>query len=699
MLFGALAFIAGGSAASDPASASPSNYGQSVRDVESFARQHDVSFSEARQRLAWQQKAPALDEDAHRRLGKAFGGVWFDRAGRMVLGVATPSAVPDAEAAVHANDLLDGVSVTRVPRGYETLERISGWLRQGLQAANANAAVPVSYGIRPDRGVVSISRPQEDLATAAQLRLINDAKRKFGDAITVDAHARRLELLACSYPYCTGPLRAGIRNGPTGIFSPGDPDSGVCTAGFVARGRGADSGNQYQLTAGHCAFTGNWGTMLSPGGPVQTIGLWQSAYMGASGDAGKYRIADDSLWNARPWVYWAGYAESYPVYDDKDPIQGQALCVSGAYRGTTSCGTVTQVSHTTASGQNLVRANFCAVPGDSGAPVHYYGTAYGLLTGAYSTCDVVFTRISAAENVMNVDVVHADAPSDRPGVAATVTSSGVLNLNYTGLSTGWTLGNPPSGTVSSVSVANDSETGAVAGVVGANGSVYVKQGAFGPWVTQYTGATSVSVAIDANGPLIAVLGTNGHAYAKRGMTGAWHDEYAGATSVTIASDTISGPVLGVTGSDGHAYVKQGLTGAWHDEHPSATSVSVATDRTNGPYIAVVGNDDHVYAKKGLTGAWIDEIAGADTVSVATDSTNGPILGVLGNDDHAYVKQGLTGAWTDQSASVRSLSVAGSPNGGPFIGILETSGTARAKRGLAGVSVSLFTGAQRFALTD
>ncbi|WP_162907009.1 hypothetical protein [Allorhizocola rhizosphaerae] len=89
------------------------------------------------------------------------------------------------------------------------------------------------------------------------------------------------------------------------------------------------------------------------------------------------------------------------------------ICTTGAFFGRSDCGYVLQLGVTATYGgvtvKNLGRGNFRGVGGDSGAPMYAKHTAYGLQVAGYSMCDSLYQGIRAAENKLNVDVLHASS--------------------------------------------------------------------------------------------------------------------------------------------------------------------------------------------------------------------------------------------------------------------------------------------------
>lgn len=385
--------------------------------VSFYAQEQGIPFVAAARLLERQRLAPSLRENARGELHSGFGGVWIDNVdgGRIKLGIAStkPWATARARAAIADAGLSGAVDLVFVARSEAELSAISASLVERLVQANAGADDFLSLGIAPNRNVVRVLLPRGSELTAAQRLFLAEALSRYGEVIETGFYDGQIEATACSYPYCTSPLRAGVRIGPSWTFEGGS--AGICSAGFLARGK--EDGKLQQFTAGHCdvgAFT--WGSKFGSAEPWQEIGAWSNDYIGISGDAGVYQITKDATWNSRPWVYWAGYSDSYPIYSDANPVKGQSVCKSGSFYGTTSCGEVTEALVTTnvdygskgIIAVNLVRANFCTKKGDSGSPVHYYGVAYGLTTSVSKTneCNSYFTPIGAAESLMKADVRH-----------------------------------------------------------------------------------------------------------------------------------------------------------------------------------------------------------------------------------------------------------------------------------------------------
>jgi hypothetical protein len=379
---------------------------------------HDSSFGVAGKQAEWQRLAPNLQENARQALSSAFGGLWIDNSdgGRIKLAIvdSSPTLLAQVHGVIADSGLIGAVDVVRVPRTETQLTRILNQLASHLSVANQGSTTPLTVGIRPDQNTVRVSTPSEVELTPPQQQFLTEASLRYGPAISLGVYGGKIRPESCSYPFCTSPLRAGVKIGPSSSFF-GGSEEGLCTAAFPARGK-AD-GNLYQLTAGHCGSgTEVWGSR--PGSSKEAwkeIGVWSKSSITEAGDFGMYQVSNNSFWQARPWVYWAGSNDEYPISFDADVVKGQQVCKSGAFYGTTSCGEVTEVSVVVefSYGEPLgvrkvkvSRAKYCSVPGDSGSPVHYNGVAYGIHTGGSGECNKYFSSVRAAEEGLNVDVIH-----------------------------------------------------------------------------------------------------------------------------------------------------------------------------------------------------------------------------------------------------------------------------------------------------
>ena len=169
-----------------------------------------------------------------------------------------------------------------------------------------------------------------------------------------------------------------------------------CSLGFNVR---SSSGANYFLTAGHCTdgypdWTTSSGAYIGP-----TVG---SSFPG--NDYGIVQYAGS--------VSPEGTAGGQDITRAANPSVGQTVLRDGSTTGTHS-GTVTGLNATVNYGNGeivygLIQTNVCAEPGDSGGPLYYNGTAYGLTSGGSGNCTTggvtFFQPVVEALNAYGVNV-------------------------------------------------------------------------------------------------------------------------------------------------------------------------------------------------------------------------------------------------------------------------------------------------------
>ena len=383
-------------------------------DVEApgFARERGISVEEARQRLGWQRVAPELGQQIDEELGDRFGGIWIDvqDGDRIKIGVVDgpdPDTTVVVRRAAGALGLTEGYDLVPARHPMAALEEDNDWLGTGIARVNRDATVTLAAGLRPDLNAVELQAPVEGDLTEDQRGLIDEATDRLGDRLVVSSYEGRPEARGCAYPYCDPPLRGGIRIA----------NGAGCTGGFIAKSK-VDN-KLYQFTAGHCAYQhySNWSTEFTDGtshviGPVWTW-WWHSG-----GDMAILRINNVPGWNPKAWVYVTSGPDTtadstYHISSDNLSVLGMRICTTGAYYGRSDCGYVTQLGLTMTYGgvtvHHLGRASFCGTQGDSGSPMYALHVAYGLQVSGFSECDSVYQGIRAAENVLNVNVLHSNS--------------------------------------------------------------------------------------------------------------------------------------------------------------------------------------------------------------------------------------------------------------------------------------------------
>jgi hypothetical protein len=201
---------------------------------------------------------------------------------------------------------------------------------------------------------------------------------------------------ACTSRLSCTPWRGGIRIGLAGQWK--------CTYGFNARRNLND--DIVALTAGHCK-SGTWQHPLGATIGATQLNNWPKA--NGLGDAQRIAAADfDGLRNL---VY---YSDAYKgrAITSRYYLGGMVndwVCVSGGW-SFTACGQITATGVLVeiqdpdnpdvgyVHNQNI--ANYFAGPGDSGGPVFFGNTAYGI----HSTGLASFSAIGLVEDALDVKV-------------------------------------------------------------------------------------------------------------------------------------------------------------------------------------------------------------------------------------------------------------------------------------------------------
>ncbi|GAA2393715.1 S1 family peptidase [Streptomyces glaucosporus] len=180
-------------------------------------------------------------------------------------------------------------------------------------------------------------------------------------------------------------------SGGDAIYSGG----GRCSLGFNVR---SSSGQDYFLTAGHCTEGSSTWTSGST-----TLGTTA----GTSFPGNDYGIVRYTSSVSRP-----GQVGSQDITRAANPSVGQTVYRRGSTTGTHS-GRVTGLNATVNYGggdivSGLIQTNVCAEPGDSGGPLYYGTTAYGLTSGGSGNCrtggTTFFQPVVEALNAYGVSV-------------------------------------------------------------------------------------------------------------------------------------------------------------------------------------------------------------------------------------------------------------------------------------------------------
>lgn len=418
----------------------------SVQQIDPAARaiaaQQHLTLAQAETRLSWQRAVPSLNTALSSQLSAAtFGGIWIapNDGDRVMVGIVglTLHVRVIVMRAVRAVGLSAATDMVPVKYSLGQLVEADTWMAAQLDKLSSRevSAVHLDVGYSPDVNRVLLGVAGRNL-TAGEQALVGRARARYGNLVQVvalPAGSAEAMPLDCTDnlsigQFCNAPLRGGIE-----IFtvnSQGKSQRGICTGGFIARGR--SSGALYQFTAGHCAVevpnggTNRWATgFANLTGHV--IGTMHHAIWGPSGDVAILSINNPTGWHLpQGWVaVMAGpnttLNEEYPISSAQYSTQGARICESGAASGSI-CGIVKELGVSWCYGplgqactrvNNLGEASFCGKPGDSGAPVFAAHQAFGLVvalqTNIYGNCvgGTFYQGIIGASNAMNVNVVFA----------------------------------------------------------------------------------------------------------------------------------------------------------------------------------------------------------------------------------------------------------------------------------------------------
>ncbi|GAA2438570.1 S1 family peptidase [Streptomyces macrosporus] len=219
--------------------------------------------------------------------------------------------------------------------------------------------------------------------------------------VTVDSTVSQAEIAKIKKEAGAGADAIRIERTPgtfTKLISGGDAiysGGGRCSLGFNVR---SSSGVDYFLTAGHCTN----GTSTWTNGST-TLG----STAGSSFPGNDYGIVRYTSSISRP-----GQVGSQDITRAANPSVGQTVYRRGSTTGTHS-GRVTGLNATVNYGggdivYGLIQTNVCAEPGDSGGPLYYGTTAYGLTSGGSGNCSTggttFFQPVVEALNAYGVNV-------------------------------------------------------------------------------------------------------------------------------------------------------------------------------------------------------------------------------------------------------------------------------------------------------
>jgi len=344
LLSAGIVAVLGTPAAAGPAPTSPAAAdAASPAMLDALQRDLGLTAAQARERIARDAAATAIELKLRKQLGTAFAGAWLtDGAGSFVVAVTDSRRAAEVRAA--------GATPTVVTRSAATLDAVKAGLDRAATRAPA-ASVPGWYVDVRTNSVVVLARG----GTAAA--------RAFVAASGVPTAAVRI-LASTEAPRTLYDVRGGD------AFYIG---GGRCSIGFSVNGG--------YVTAGHC---GTAGTATSGYNQVA-----QGTFQASSFPGNDYSwVAVNSNWTPQPWVnnYSGG---NVTVAGSTEAAVGAAICRSGSTTGW-HCGSIQAKNQTVNYAQGtvygLTRTNVCAEPGDSGGSWLSGQQAQGVTSGGSGNC-------------------------------------------------------------------------------------------------------------------------------------------------------------------------------------------------------------------------------------------------------------------------------------------------------------------------
>jgi streptogrisin C len=317
-----------------------------------------------------------------------FGGIYFDqsRGGLdvtiQVLGTTPPDLIERARQMVPSGM---GIEVQTVEHSWADLEAAT---TASLDSAGVVMAAP------------DVKHNRIDVELKPGMRF--GATKVHGVTAKVH-HGRGLETAACASDTTCTPYRGGIE-----IVVGGNE---LCTWGFYGT-RG--TATKFVVTAGHCGTLGasakHNGILVTTSTGIKTNTYDNASY--ADSDAAIAPVAGSTK-AVTPFntVYVSPTNTARPITATRSTANqqvGDTVCFAGTVSGG-KCGTIQQTGMTAildrdADGKRLtthklIKTTRSGTGGDSGGPVYYLNTAYGLIT-AIDTSDgnkVVYNAIREAE--------------------------------------------------------------------------------------------------------------------------------------------------------------------------------------------------------------------------------------------------------------------------------------------------------------
>jgi hypothetical protein len=642
-------------------------------EIDSYARDADVSPDEAERQLDIQRKGAGIVEQLQRALGNDYAGVWFDTdTGEFVVPIVRRDARLTVNVELGRVGLEENFRIQQAQFTWDELESAQARLDQSL--ADLIRANLIQTSRDPVRNAVVVHESVE--GDEAVTRQVQAEAEKLD--VAVDSRREPAKLFqsapaACNEPVrvCDRPMRGGVKIEPL-------PYSGAwCSAGFKATG----SGNRFMLTAGHCSKgTGAWRSRDSANAP-QDLGVAEGSVFPGR-DWGKLKVNGfGAFWDKEPWptqvVHW-GVNESAGISWEGWNYLGQYVCHSGATSGS-SCGLVQAIGKTVNYLQGAVGnlavvegPSYCVMPGDSGGPVFAGSVAVGILSGGLivpeGTCSNVgyHAEITEATTALGVSVAPRIGGPSGPTTAFQANTTDLMTIDHSGRGSNWGLG-MASGTSPSIArlaggghqiafQANTTDLWTVGSAGSHNWGLGMASGT-SPSITGLSGG-GFAVAFQANTTDLWTVSSIGNNNWKLGM--------AKGTSPDVVGLPGGGYQVAIQTNGGQLWTV-GWAGAasFGSVIASGSSPSIASLSGGGYQIAYRGKDSMLWTT-GSAGSknWGYEMASGTSPSIAGLPGGGFQVSFQAKGSQLWtVGSAGTANWEQGLAPATSPSVTGIPGGG------------------------------------
>lgn len=306
--------------------------------------------------------APLTDPAKARALAKEFGpdrsgGVYYDRAGRLVVAVTDEAAAREVRA--------EGGVAKVVKHSTATLNSVRATLDRRI--ADVDPIPNTSWGVDPSTNTVTVD--VFDAVSAADEKRLTRLVARYGDAVRVNRLPGKVDTAAYE---TLGGIGIESTDVAAGRYS-------ACTLGFNVRDA---SGQKYFVTAGHCADSSSfqWWDRQA-GGIYLGKRIWYD-YGAIEKDYAVMEYRGENL-AAYGAVRAAGV--EYEITDSRYPNDGESVKRAGAV-SSDLVGAVLSPSETVTFTdgtvlKNMIKTSNCGLQGDSGGPLWAGTDALGIFSG------------------------------------------------------------------------------------------------------------------------------------------------------------------------------------------------------------------------------------------------------------------------------------------------------------------------------